>query len=700
VCLAKKAQLGVVLSRFADPEPTTVHPASLVRGRLHLELVSEAAAARVEALVASRLRALQVRHPELVGAPRGCGFAFAFDLPDSARLQAFLGQRFWRGAVVFAAGTRTARYRLSPAFGEAELGVLFEAIHRSLAFLEAHPGEPAPEWHHNPLPGRRAAAAPERRLRLPPPEEAEPLLDALLEIEARSYEPARRDTRDTLRLGFDPEGVAVVAEVRQGEAWVVAGSALATPLEQVAHVEGPDRDPSLGQGDTLYSLAVTVDPRWQGLGLGLALKQAQRREAAQRHRDDGSRRFRFVTGRNRIGSTGAMNRVNRRLGAFGMLRLGGQYGEAGGEAAYYRIPVGRFAPEPAPEMAQPLLDLASGIAAPVASAPGLERAEADGALYGPAVHKLTLCNYATPASVRASEWIAALVPDRPHLYLANSRDEALEKTLRLLRLSRPGARVAVGLEGAYLGHTTAAARSSSDPALHRQRGPAFGWPRIPHPALGVEASLAGLEQAAARAGGPERLFAVVIEAVQERTGRVVPEAFWAPLGTWLDAHDVPLVLAETASAAYRSGRGALLGAALPRRPDVLLWWAGGQVACVHVGARHYVAAPLALVSTWDGDELSLVRLHHQLRTARRLDLAAGVAALEAALAPLGPVLGLGLYRVVEAGERAAAIAAGLADCGVRVGELPGGRLAFAPPLDRAQSDAAALARALAEAGLA
>jgi hypothetical protein len=81
-------------------------------------------------------------------------------------------------------------------------------------------------------------------------------------------------------------------------------------------------------------------------------------------------------------------------------------------------------------------------------------------------------------------------------------------------------------------------------------------------------------------------------------------------------------------------------------------------------------------------------------------VAAGAAALEAAARPLGPSRGLGLYRVVEAGARAAAIAAALARRGVRVGELPGGRLVLAPALDQAVAAAAALTRALAEEGLA
>jgi RHH-type proline utilization regulon transcriptional repressor/proline dehydrogenase/delta 1-pyrroline-5-carboxylate dehydrogenase len=56
VCFAKRAQVGVVMSRFADPEPASAHNASLVRGRIHADMVSTSHnAERLEKLVQPRL---------------------------------------------------------------------------------------------------------------------------------------------------------------------------------------------------------------------------------------------------------------------------------------------------------------------------------------------------------------------------------------------------------------------------------------------------------------------------------------------------------------------------------------------------------------------------------------------------------------------------------------------------------------------
>ena len=107
VTFAKRAQVGVVMSRFADPEPASAHNASLVRGRIHADMVSTSHnAERIEKLVAPRLAQIARAYPHLVQHPRAAGYAFAFDLPTPAQLDAFIGQRFWRGAIVFAAGTR------------------------------------------------------------------------------------------------------------------------------------------------------------------------------------------------------------------------------------------------------------------------------------------------------------------------------------------------------------------------------------------------------------------------------------------------------------------------------------------------------------------------------------------------------------------------------------------------------------------
>ncbi|MBK9029911.1 MAG: aldehyde dehydrogenase family protein [Myxococcales bacterium] len=715
ICFAKRAQVGVVMSRFEDPEPASAHNASLVRGRIHAEMMSTShAATRIEKQVRPRLEAIARAFPHLVSAPRVCGYAFAFDLPTPAHLNAFIGQRFWRGAIVFAAGTRTARYRLADTFGGREIELLFDAVRRSLSWIDAHPGKKPPEWEDIAEPAESVAPTlpADVTFRLVPPAEAMALLPAILDIEYQVYEPARRTPPAEIKDALDDaEGSFLVAEKTAGDAVQLIAFAIGAPLEASHDVEGPDRDPMLGKHNTMYSVSVTVAPGYQGSGIGRKLKEMQLRDAVGRRRADGAPRYAHVTGRNRVGRTANMTHLNRVFGAHVVAVLTGQYEDPEGQAIYYRIPLGAIAPSAEHQDAVAAdkrarwggdrganLDASSGLTRVLATPPAsLRAAERAGLLYGPAVNKITLMNYVTPGMVRALEWIGALAPDLPHIYVTSSRDETVDKALRLLRTARTQATVAIGLAGGYLGHTVASCRSLSDPEVHRGGPGHFAWPRVPHPTqAGTAVALDAIRAAIAAAGGPDHVFGIVFERVQERTGWALPADFLDGLAAIRKDTGVPLVAVEHTTAMYRSGAGAFAFPTGPR-PDVLAWWGGGQTGYLHVASKWFNAVPLALVSTWDGDELSLVRNHHQLRAARTLDVGAGAAALDRALAAGAvPHAGLGLYRVLHAGDAAERLHAHVAAHGLTLRRFPAGRLGVVPALDQATAVAERLGAALAE----
>ncbi|MFW6023788.1 MAG: aminotransferase class III-fold pyridoxal phosphate-dependent enzyme, partial [Myxococcota bacterium] len=596
------------------------------------------------------------------------------------------------------------------------------AIRRSLRWLESHPGESAPAWQ-DPAPTPRDVVqhAPQVQVRIrhSEPDEAESVLVQIVELEERVYEPARRGSLAWLRLAFDdPDGVAVLAEVRDPEeaeadlGWRLVGCALGAPLEHLQYLGGPDIDPMQGRMNTLYSAAVTVDPDFQALGIGRKLKEAQLRAAREVRRADGTPRYKYVSGRNRVGRTEAMMRLNHAFHGCELYRVRGVYDDPEAEGAYYRQPLRLPAPEPGVEpgvtprhRARNVLSVASGVARPFAEPPAsLRRAHDAGLLYGPAVNKITLCNYVTPAVVRAVEWVGALTPDLGHLFLTSSRDECFDKAVRALKWHRTAATAVIGFEGGYVGHTTAAARSLTDPRVHAQ-GPGHfdGFARVPHPAVvGTEATVDALRAAVAAAGGPEAVIGLFFEPVQERTGHVVPPDFWPALQAVRRELDLPVALVESATGCYRSGLGPFATAGGDFTPDVLLWWGGGQIGFVHTSDRWFVSKPLTLVSTWDGDELSLVRAHHQLRAARGLDVAARSEALDRCLSAARDagleVRGLGMYRVVDAGskQRAEAIAWGLWDRGVSTRSFANGCVVVAPPLDVDDGGLARLRAALGE----
>lgn len=242
-------------------------------------------------------------------------------------------------------------------------------------------------------------------------DEVDVLLPKLVALEAKIFEPERRDTPEKLRIAFDEaDGVASVAEVQRNGVWELAGFSLAIPLEMV-DADGPNQDVFRGAGNTLYAVSTTLDPDLHGRGLGLGLKQEVLRAAREMTKADGTPRYRFVTGRNRTGATGAMQRVNQRLGGYTVASYTGQYGGEG-EAIYYRMPVGPIARTPS-------LD---GSKAPESWLTALEEGRYSGALLRPQSMSAGLL----PETVEALEYFAQLVGGRASVGVFGTMESALE----------------------------------------------------------------------------------------------------------------------------------------------------------------------------------------------------------------------------------------------------------------------------------
>jgi len=447
-----------------------------------------------------------------------------------------------------------------------------------------------------------------------------------------------------------------------------------------------------------------VAPTARSAGLGRRLKSAQVRRVAELKDTAGQPRYQFMTGRNRLGFTREMAAINRLFGAYVVEHFrGNQYGDLSGQALYYRIPLRRpRAPTALPEQPSwatyastttsivgnaPLIDWASSVQAPLGQRhPRLVRALFDGEFTRIVGTKLTLSNWATPDIVRYAETLMNVGPrGLPHSYFTSSRAELIDKSIRMLRVKRPGADVVLGLERAYVGHTTAAARSLTDPLGEQLPFGWFDWPRIPHPAeVGTDAALGALMATVNRLG-PDRVLGLYVELVGERTGYTLPEDFQAGLQALHEDTGVPIVAVETASSLGRLTPNLWACDGVPLQPNVVLWYAGAQLGHVFVDDRYYVGKPLTLISTWDGDELSIVRAHHHLLEARHLLREGRGAAFARALDDKqlpGRRHGGGLWQVVELGDelRADAVRKAAIRRGLRLGKGLPGRVVLAPPL--------------------
>ncbi|MFO0749908.1 MAG: aldehyde dehydrogenase family protein [Myxococcota bacterium] len=750
VTVAKKAQVGVTLSRWPIPFRAEVAAASAMRGAIYAELLDGAEhSGQREAIMAetgARLGALADKHPTLVLNPRLTGWSFGFDLPTPKDLDFLVQQRLWRGYMIYGAGDRGLRFRFHPEVTSAEIAALFQRLDASLAdraaAVAASPAlaaagagtawrdgatadlaDLAPAWPSAPAKLAAGSAGSYKVTRVGAGDWAS-VRGAYEALQKQVYEPARQDDFDRFTaLVSEPDAIcfavfwtgpskpgtaaqpATPAALAPKTGTLVA-ACIGFPLEHVAELDGPRQDPGLGRGDTFYSADLTVHPDHRGQGLGKALKEAQIAAAIALRKPDGQARYAFMTGRNRVGAAESMAALNAAYGGWVVARYGNQYGEPDAETDYYRICLTTpRLPPPAVVSKWPLgtgpslLDLESGLerrlGAPQGSRPGNEELRehlAEGRLNGAIVNKLSLCNFVTPGLVRAHEWLRLQAPKRMgHLIVASGRCEGLDKTLRSLKFHRKKARVVASLGPVRAGMATAAARSVSLPAGDDMNW--FGWPTLADPTRDHERTLLDLKKLVADRGADE-ILAVVLEPVYLATGRPVPESFWSALREVCDEHGLPILLIENATAGYRNGKSFWRADTLPAPVDAVVWYPGGQLGLGFVADKYYVPEKLTLISTWDGDELSLTRLVWELRAARNLPLAVRAEALRKALAPLGEAQGEGLFLTIEH-PQAESLQRRLIERGVRLG-LEERQLRVCPPLNITPEDIQRLATAVRE----
>lgn len=663
IVLAKKCQVGAVLSSIEDPYRTSAHAASFMRGYSNAAAVNEDLLTELGDTVRERLFELAVDYDQLQN-PRAQGLAFAFDLPSNAHANNFVNQRFYRGIMVYIAGEHTLRFRIQRTTTEKDLDVIFDAIRASLRHLavegpEVLPERPDCDWdaeqeaptHPVPADIKELGQAdwpsilrlfgelePERYQELADVLEGRPIerfgdlhrqrkltwleflrfmaanqatrivplngdnwdqhKDAIMELERKVYEPARVDSEEFLAEAVQAQGAVALVALAEEK---LMGFCIGAPLENFSQVRGPDNDPDLGTGKLFYSADLLVDPVAQGQGLGQRLKARQLREV---------RRMGYlgVRSRNRVGAADSMRRLNRRFGGAERAFFENDYGEDGAACVYLGTPL--------LDQAEPKLVWSSGVENPTG---GLLPSEAWQDWDLAAINKNSLCNWWTPNMTRYVEWLRAEAP-LPHLYLASGRDEAVDKLVKCLIHHRRGAQKMVTFEGSFWGGVTGCARSLSDAHF----GGYFEWERLPFPYSEGD-PFAGMDEALT---DPEmdcferlsELFAegqeylgLAVEPVQQMTGRRLSVRFLQALRSVCDDNDVPLVMNESAAWAYRGSRELFYCQATGVMPDLLTFFGGGQLGHVLVSDRYFIPKPLQLISTWDGDELSALRLREQIR---------------------------------------------------------------------------------------
>jgi len=605
--LGKKAQAGVCMSVWPNPRIYTPHVIQLKRGLLQGLALNSEKAQLLEKKAQKELDRLQEHFPTLIKNTRAIGFAFAFDMPTNEQAMILINQRFERGFMAYIAGDKTLRFRLNMTTTDENIKKLFENIF--IALIELRDNYSVNKYITNATKNN----TPVSQIDYLTKDNFHIYAPIIERIENSAYEKGRRDSLSSLQNWLaQPYSLGLILKCLINNEEIIGGYSVGGPLEH-ATADGCIDDPVRGFANVFYSADMTLDARIRGLGLGRLLKEEQIKQVAAMKNPDGSARYQFMAGRNRVGYAGAMTRINETLGAYTVKVYDHQYGDPKAQAAYYHLPLFKHH-KARIGTTSTRINCQNSLQAPLAHTPEtLLDALAKNQLRSLACSKLTLSNWATTNLVRYSELLRALMPKSlNHAYFTSGRDEVVDKGLRSLRFHRPEAEIAVGFSHQWLGHISAAARSLSHDENQAQPFKFFDWPHVTHPSIvGPEQSLEELKAIISK-HGPERILGIVVELMGEKSGFYFEESFLSKLDEIRSQSNIPLVFVENASAFGRSARGLFLSDSLSIKPNMVWWYTGGQLGHVFVDDHYFVEKPLTLISTWDGDDISITRAYHAM----------------------------------------------------------------------------------------
>ncbi len=623
VVVAKKAQVGAVLSGDVCRYEEQFNASSLIRGFLQASMIDQYRSAIEEIEVRSKNELARVveRHREKVQRPRAAGLCFAFDFADAAMLKSFVDRRFQHGLMYYPAGERAARFRFNLAFRGKLLDAAWRQIHAALdatldpsaanppdrVVVNAASPRPHYEFHERLVSGKLGdlarppafsetdaaalvlqslceAGLDHLQVDFPSADTFDDYRLQIEELESSVYEPLRQTPIEKFeRLVKAENSIAIL--VREGAS--IVGMAFAAPPANFPRERGLRGDPLYPDPRAIYMLDLTVVPEYRGK-LGRILKQAICLVARQRG-------LTAVIGRNRDRLARGMWAINLSLGSYCTRVIREDYMDehAHRDCLMYRCDL---------QWPVPPLDLSGGVEQPLIYRDLTETFCHENL---PAlVNKLTLSNFVTADFLENLEFVFSLLPEPlRHGYTANGISECVDKLVKALWLKRSPRTRLVTIDGSWFGEGSFLARSLSG------RGESFfDATRIPHKPHTT------ISEALSRTLESDDVLAVFVEPLGWKNGRRLPMEVLHEIRDACTRHDVPLVSHDSGGLLWRyaaesfapSGSGAFV-------PDAGMMSMGGQMALCYLREEWFDATPLMFISTWDGDSFSLAQFAEAVR---------------------------------------------------------------------------------------
>lgn len=624
VC-AKKAQIGMVISHrdelAKDSSNEEFQVSSAIRGYLHA-LALDQGQTKIRKLgqkSMDRLVSLVNSFSEFIENPRSNGLAFSFDFKDNKYVSEFIEKRFDHGLLYYPAGSHTLRFRLNTAFTEFDLNFLFERLHdlSKDVFLGQEctpPTEvetiPRPvyklyEWHQLLLDEKINSLKSKDKnrdifgilqklfkenfdLKLTRVEKTnyksfENKIDGL---QKSIYEPTRQTSLETFQRTAESENSICLA-LEDGQE--LAGIAFSAPLKTNPLERGVRQDPHFNNPKALYMIDTTISKGQQGKGIGRFLKYALYILA----QNEGMER---IHGRNRDRLAAQMMSINLSLGGYELFYLREDYPdfEPHRDVFYYTSPLTWKRPE---------LNLADMELSPLGYGDIDQEYIKEQLPY--IVNKVCLSNFVSERFLEHLTFNFGLIhEDLRHGYSTSGQSECVDKIVKSLYFMDENStrNRMLTFKGHYFGQGSFLSRS-----LSSSEDNFFPVSHMDHP---HEKNYKDILEKLTKELATGDYLSVWIEPIRQNFMDSVPHDFLKGLRELCTKHQVSLVYNETNSGFYKYHESHFYASNLNDiTPDCTMVYMGGQAGQVCLKKNLFLAKPLMLISTWDGDEFSYSNFH-------------------------------------------------------------------------------------------
>jgi 4-aminobutyrate aminotransferase-like enzyme/ribosomal protein S18 acetylase RimI-like enzyme len=625
VTCAKKAQIGIVLSHkdgkniFKGEEFSV---ASAFRGYAHAIYLdqSQNAIIKIQEEIKIRLNKLLEKHSEYILRPRVNGLAFAFDLKDAALLNKFVDIRFKHGLLYYPAGNQTLRFRMNTAMTSMDLDFLFDRLSAivdeicenkfseipNFVEVDQESSQNSYLWHQLLIELKLTKLQNKKIDTINLREKLEVLLDVdknykLIEINSQNFLNYREEIINLQKIVYEP---ARQTDIEKFEHTVLNqhslnlgiikneklfGIAFAGPLKLYPLERGVRNDPHYNDEDSLYMLDLTIHPDHANNGLGRSLKYALSAMAI-------SYGIKRIQGRNRDRLARAMLSINLSLGAIEQNYMPEDYPdfEAHRDVFYYTAKA---------DWKKSSTHLSHGISIPLTHRSLDLNYVSEQMPF--LVNKICLSNFISESFISKISKIMSLLPKNlQHGYTTSGQSECVDKVIKSIwyksdvNLKTKNPKM-LTFHGHFFGNGSNLSRS-----LSIDNDPYFNVFKLNNP---TEENYAQILIDVENEFKNNIYLAVWLEPLMQKTMERVPYQFLKELRKLTIKYKVVLIYNETASSMYRySHKEYFISNFSDLTPDAGFFYTGGQSGIVYVLEKYFLELPLMLISTWDGDEFSLM----------------------------------------------------------------------------------------------